>query len=316
MPSVKPFFSWLRAVLVDQIAKELGCCTKTVKGIKHNFKLWQSHQAPSERPLGRPPKISDATLADLLEHLLRHPSADLEEMRSFVYDQFGVIVSASNISRTLKKSQWTKKKIRKNAAERSQVLRDDWLLRLSDWTAEQLMFVDEFAANEKTGDRKYGWAPVGVTPDESVPAFRSERYSVLPCYTVDGYIACKILKGSFNQESFTAFIRDEVLPLSSRYPGPRSVLVMDNASIHKSQDLCRLCAEAGVRLEYLPPYSPDYNPIEESFAELKAWMRKNKDFAEAFEKFEGFLWHGIEMMANKAGNHFRSCNIHFEASNN
>ncbi|KAK9318729.1 hypothetical protein V1517DRAFT_349735 [Lipomyces orientalis] len=67
---------------VDQIANELGCCTKTVKRIKHNYKLWQSHHAPSERPL------------DLLEHLLRHPSAYLEEMRSFLYDQFGVIVSA------------------------------------------------------------------------------------------------------------------------------------------------------------------------------------------------------------------------------
>ncbi|KAK9247948.1 hypothetical protein V1506DRAFT_434176, partial [Lipomyces tetrasporus] len=92
----------------------------------------------------------------------------------------------------------------------------------------QLMFVNELAANEKTGHRKYGCAPVGVTPDESVPAFRSERYFVLPCYTVDGYITCKILLGSFKQESFTAFIRDEVLPLSSLYPRPRSVLVMDN----------------------------------------------------------------------------------------
>ncbi|KAK9369905.1 hypothetical protein V1509DRAFT_638078 [Lipomyces kononenkoae] len=255
---------------VDQIAKELGCCTKTVKRNKRNYKLWQSHQAPSERPLGRPPKIGNA----MLDHFswsiyYGTPSVDLEEMRSFLYDQSGVIVSASSISRTIKKIHWTKKKIRKNAAERSQALRDDWLLRLSDWTAEQLMFVDDSAANEKTGDRKYGWAPVGVTPDETVPAYRSERYSILPCYTVDG-------------RSFTAFIRDEVLPLSSPYPGPRSVL-----------DLSRLCAKAGVRLEYLPPYSPDYNPIEESFAELKAWMRKNKDFVEAFENSKGFF--GMEL---------------------
>ncbi|KAK9489364.1 hypothetical protein V1508DRAFT_428250 [Lipomyces doorenjongii] len=192
---------------VDQIAKELGCCTKTVKRIKHNFKLWQSHQSPPEGRLGRPSKINDAMLVDLLEHLLRHPLADLEDMRSFIYDQFGVIVSASNISRTLKKNSWTKKKIRKNAAERSQALRDDWLLQLSDWTAEQLMFVDESAANEKTGDRKDGWAPVGVTPDESVPAFRSERYSVLLCYTVDGYIACNILRGSFKSDNYAMIIQ-------------------------------------------------------------------------------------------------------------
>ncbi|KAK9235219.1 hypothetical protein V1525DRAFT_390669 [Lipomyces kononenkoae] len=153
---------------VDQIAKELGCCTKTVKRIKRNYKLWQSHQAPSERPLGRPPKIGDAMTDDLLEHLLRHPSADLEEMSpSYTTNPVSLLVLL----------------IHKNAAERSQALRDDWLLRLSDWTAEQLMFVDQSAANEKTGHRKYGWAPVGVIPDET--------------------------------ESFTAFIRDEVLPRSS-----------------------------------------------------------------------------------------------------
>ena len=45
------------------------------------------------------------------------------------------------------------------------------------------------------------------------------------------------------------------------FPGPHSVLVLDNASIHKSQRLCDICNEKGVRLEFLPSYSPDYNPV-------------------------------------------------------
>ena len=59
------------------------------------------------------------------------------------------------------------------------------------------------------------------------------------------------------------------------FPGPRLVLVLDNVNSHLSEDLATMCEEAGVRLEYLPPYSPDYNPIEESFSALKAWMRWN-----------------------------------------
>ena len=50
-----------------------------------------------------------------------------------------------------------------------------------------------------------------------------------------------------------------------------------------------LCQNAGVRLEFLPPYSPDFNPIEEAFAELKAWMRKNNALASSFDDFEDFL---------------------------
>jgi len=62
-------------------------------------------------------------------------------------------------------------------------------------------------------------------------------------------------------------------------------------------------------LEFLPPYSPDFNPTEESFAEMKAWMRKNYMLQENYETFEGFLELAVQYMAAKAGNHFRSCHI-------
>jgi transposase len=70
-----------------------------------------------------------------------------------------------------------------------------------------------------------------------------------------------------------------------------------------------MCEDAGVRLEYLPPYSPDYNPIEEAFAELKMWMRTNYLLAESFETLEGFLELGLTQMSSKAGKHFRSAGI-------
>ena len=70
-----------------------------------------------------------------------------------------------------------------------------------------------------------------------------------------------------------------------------------------------MCEEAGVILEYLPPYSPDYNPIEEAFAEMKVWMKKNYILAEIFNSFEGFLEAALTYMSLKSGNHFRSCGI-------
>ena len=70
-----------------------------------------------------------------------------------------------------------------------------------------------------------------------------------------------------------------------------------------------ICADAGVLLDFLPPYSPDFNPIEEAFAELKAWMRKNIQLQDTFDDFEGFIEAGLMYTANKPGNHFHSCHI-------
>ena len=92
--------------------------------------------------------------------------------------------------------------------------------------------MDESATNERTGDRKYGWAPVGVRPHEYTPIKRSERWSILPVYTQDGFLVWDIRQGSYTMELFNDFVRDKVLPLCTPYPGPRSVLVMDNATIH------------------------------------------------------------------------------------
>ena len=70
-----------------------------------------------------------------------------------------------------------------------------------------------------------------------------------------------------------------------------------------------MCEDAGVKLEYLPPYSPDFNPIEEAFAELKAWIRRNYALAEGYMSFDGFLDLALRSMAGRPGNHFRSAHI-------
>jgi hypothetical protein len=120
------------------------------------------------------------------------------------------------------------------AAQQSPELRNLWMKSLTGWTADQLIFIDESAANERTGDRKYGWAPVGVTPHVSRAFKRSERWSLLPAYTVDGFITWEILQGSFTAGLFENFIENKVLPLCNPYPLPHSIIVMDNAPIHQS----------------------------------------------------------------------------------
>jgi hypothetical protein len=121
------------------------------------------------------------------------------------------------------------------AAQQNEELRRQWINDMSEWNADQVLFLDESAANERTADRKYGWAPVGVTPHESRPFKRSERWSLLPAYTIDGFITWDIRHGSYTTETFEEFIETKVLPLCNPYPLPRSIIAMDNAPIHQSK---------------------------------------------------------------------------------
>ena len=64
------------------------------------------------------------------------------------------------------------------------------------------------------------------------------------------------------------------------YPGDNSVIIMDNARIHHDNNLVELIEGLGCRVVFLPPYSPDYNPIETAFSTIKSWIRHNHDFME------------------------------------
>jgi transposase len=86
-------------------------------------------------------------------------------------------------------------------------------------------------------------------------------------------VISSVFQGSTNSSVFENFI-EELLYHCGRWPEPKSSLIMDNASFHHSTTLEKICAEAGVNLVYLPPFPLDLNPIQELFAELKAFMRQ------------------------------------------
>ncbi len=73
------------------------------------------------------------------------------------------------------------------------------------------------------------------------------------------------------------------------YPGPRSIIILDNIFIYKLARLQELCNQVSVILKFLPPYLPDFNPIKAIFKDLKAWIKKNYALASEFESFNRFL---------------------------
>lgn len=130
-------------------------------------------------------------------------------------------------------------------------------------------------------------SPVRQGTFEAQNLDRSQRWSILPAYTIDGYIACEVHQGNIKAAILNEFVKNKVLPLCSRNQGSRSILVVDEATINWNAELREMCDEANVALVRLPPQSPCLNPIEGSFSLLKGWIRKNKELVMAYTEESG-----------------------------
>lgn len=142
--------------------------------------------------------------------------------------------------------------------------------------AEQLVFIDESAFREQTGWRQFAYAPIGEDGRYSGDVTRGDTWSLLPAYTTEGYLPCTAIKeGFFNSQSLLQWVVDSLLPCCNPFPGTRSIIVMDNVAIHCRPEIQQAIEAAGCQYRYLPPYSPDFNPIELTFSLLKRWIRKH-----------------------------------------
>jgi transposase len=123
----------------------------------------------------------------------------------------------------------------------------------------------------------------------------------------------RVFQGSTDASMFEDFI-EQLLHHCGRWPEPKSVLIMDNAYFHHTDQIRELCDNAGVKLLYLPPYSPDLNPIEEFFAELKAFIRRNWQQHQG-QSFKDFLEWSLDVVGarrSSAEGHFRHAGVELE----
>jgi hypothetical protein len=127
--------------------------TKVLK-IKRNLWHWGTERAPQIIKPGRTPKITVPIGEAREELLLIQPSHCVDELMFFIWVEFGIWNMESTVKRWLRTKKYTKKIIAKRALEGSQALQDHWMVRTGQWNPDQIICVDESAANERTCDRK------------------------------------------------------------------------------------------------------------------------------------------------------------------
>ena len=103
--------------------------------------------------------------------------------------------------------------------------------------------------------------------------------------STSGVVAYDLVQGSVNGEKFLEFIQGKLVPEMLPYDGenPRSILVMDNCAIHHVQPVLETLQQMGILTLFLPPYSPDMNPIEEMFSYIKYYLRDHDHVLQAMD---------------------------------
>lgn len=146
----------------------------------------------------------------------------------------------------------------------------------------RLVFLDETWATTNMAPR-YGRAPRGQRALDAVPHGHWKTTTFVGAMRTEGFVAPLVVDGAINGETFRAYVEQMLAPTLSR----GDTVIMDNLSSHKVAGIREAIERAGATLLYLPPYSPDLNPIEMAFAKLKALLRR------AAHRTRDALWHGI-----------------------
>jgi len=131
------------------------------------------------------------------------------------------------------------------------------------------VFVDEAGAHTAM-TRLYARAPRGQRAVGTVPQGTWQTTTVVSAIRQDGVAASLVFRGATDAAAFRTYV-DQVLAPALR---PGDIVVLDNLAAHKAPGVARAIRKAGAGVWYLPPYSPDYNPIEQVWAKVKAHLRK------------------------------------------
>jgi transposase len=226
--------------------------------------------APEPHRGGPPPALGPADLNRLADLVRQRPDATLEQLKQ----RGGFGCSLKTLWYALDRLGLTRKKKSLHAQQRDrpdvQAKRQQFRREMGRIEAKKLVFVDETGVTTAMTPA-YGRAPRGQRVVDTVPA-AWETVTVITALGLDGVRAPVVLSGSTDTAAFQAYV-DQVLVPELR---AADVVVFDNIKPHLTAAVAKSIAGAGAGVLPLPPYSPEYTPIEEMFSQVKQGLRRAK----------------------------------------
>jgi len=249
-----------------EVAERFAVSSAFVRRLEQRFRLTGS-LAPRPHGGGRP-----AALVGRDDELRRAVRDDPDATPAEHRDRRQLPVARVTVWRALRRLRLTRKKKSTHAAERDRPdvaeARRRRPAAVTGVPAESLAFIDETSANTAM-QRTHGYAPAGERVVATVPLGGWQVVTFVGALTAEGLTAPWAMEGAMTGAWFVAYV-EQILAPELR---PGMVVVMDNLPCHKVDGVERAIRAAGCQVLYLPPYSPDPNPIENAFAKLKHGLR-------------------------------------------
>lgn len=155
--------------------------------------------------------------------------------------------------------------------ERIRLLRESFFEWMSEVDPSRLVFIDE-AGSTVAMSREYARAPKGERVSDCIPRNRGDVLTIIGAMTLDGLEAVMTVEGGTSGDVFLAYVQQVLIPVLR----PDDIVVLDNLGAHKDQRAIKAIYEAGASVKFLPPYSPDLNPIELAWAKMKGLLKSLK----------------------------------------
>ena len=266
----------LQGKTIAQAAKDLYVSQSTEERIVHLYRTTGDVVSVQET-YGPPRKLSEFEELTVLESFFKYPGIYLREVQELIR-LTGTTVDCSTICRTAKRLGLTRQKMRKIAVKQSDAKRAEYMVGIEVFDPEMLVFIDETGCDKRNLVRQYGYGVRGLTPVTHKFVVHGKRVSAIGIMTTEGIEDAYLVEGNVNSDTFLRFIQRSLLNIIQPFDGsnPKSVVILDNASIHHVDAVVDLITAAGALVRFLPPYSPDLNPIEEVFSQVKSYIKDNE----------------------------------------
>ncbi|MBO1347836.1 MAG: IS630 family transposase [Hormoscilla sp. GUM202] len=296
---MKPYSVELRQKIIETYENEVISQRQLAKRFRVAFsfviKILKQYRSTGnldpKKSTGRPLKLNQSQQEKLKVLVEENNDWTLEEYRSELEKKTGGKVRSSTIDRMTKRWGLTIKKKALHPTEkkssRVQQLRFDYWKEIEGIEAKDLIFLDEGGCNLAITRGMYARSQCGLRAYGSKPSKRGQNVSIVGAVSLNGIVSSFNILGAYDSLTFEAFIIRHLVPKLCQ----GACVVMDNCKIHQGDVIRQAIEKVGARLVYLPPYSPDFSPIENLWSKLKSYLKKlearnYRDLVDAIQ--EGF----------------------------
>ena len=255
------------------------CCVSNKSVRRYIDRFSQTGEVkPTEYQHGPSRLLGNDQQLVLLRIILQNPGLYLHEIQSELFAVYGQTVSIATICQTLHYMGCTRQALQHIAIQRSDAERAKFMAEISMYDPGMIIWLDETGCDRRHSTRKWSYSIRGITPRDHCLLARGERYSAIAIMSVEGLLDVHLAEGTVNGSKFEESVKSSLIPILNpfNWNNKNSIVVMDNAPIHHVENVCKLIEDqVGAKLIYLPPYSPDLNPVEEVFSQVKSIMKQN-----------------------------------------